>query len=183
MKSSWIVLVLAVAASTACEPQPAVEEETPAEEAAVVDAAAVEDSIRAVNARFERAVLEGDSVAVADLYTDDGVLLAPGAPRVEGRAGIRTAFGSMIAGMREFDLETDRVEVTDSGETAWEIGSYALVLETPDGGTIRDEGKYLVVWERVDGTWRLAADMFNSDFPPGGASPPDTTAAAPDTTA
>lgn len=167
----WIALA-AIALFAACETPPAEDaEEGAAGDTVAMDAAGVEDSIRAANARFEEAVLAGDAAGVAALYTDDAILLAPGTPRVEGRAGIETAFGQMTAGMQAFDLQTDRVEVAESGDFAWEIGTYDLTVETPDGATIRDVGKYLVVWENVDGSWRLTADAFNSDLPPGGAVP------------
>lgn len=186
MRSRSLTFLLIAAVFTACQTEPAVEDETAADTVAGDTAApadaGVEDSIRAVNERFESAVLAGDSTAVAALYTEDAVFLAPGTPRVQGRMGIRSAFARMVGGMTEFDLETDRVEVAESGEIAYEVGSYELAVETPDGATMRDEGKYLVVWEKVDGAWHLAADAFNSDLPPGGGSPPDTTAASPDTT-
>lgn len=167
----WIVLAL-IALVAACETPPAEEgADGAAEDTVAVDDATVEDSIRAVNARFEEAVLAGDAAAVGAFYTDDAILLAPGAPRVEGRPNVEAAFGQLMAGMRAFDLQTDRVEVADSGELAWEVGTYTLTVETPDGATIDDTGKYVVVWESVDGTWRLAVDAFNSDLPPGGAAP------------
>jgi hypothetical protein len=29
-----------------------------------------------------------------------------------------------------------------------------------------DTGKYIVVWKRQDGVWKLHADIWNSDAPP-----------------
>jgi hypothetical protein len=31
---------------------------------------------------------------------------------------------------------------------------------------VRDRGKYVVVWRKVRGDWKVAADIFNSDGPP-----------------
>ena len=39
-----------------------------------------------------------------------------------------------------------------------------------DRGTYRlgeDTGKYVVVWRKIGGEWKAAADIFNSDKPEG----------------
>lgn len=51
----------------------------------------------------------------------------------------------------------------DAAEMAYEIGTYRLQLRGP----AQDEGKYLVVWKKAEGRWRVAADMFNSNRAPG----------------
>jgi hypothetical protein len=30
---------------------------------------------------------------------------------------------------------------------------------------VKDEGKYVVAWKKVDGAWKVAADIFNSNVP------------------
>jgi ketosteroid isomerase-like protein len=32
-------------------------------------------------------------------------------------------------------------------------------------GTIADKGKYIVVWKKEDGKWKLHRDLSNSDLP------------------
>jgi ketosteroid isomerase-like protein len=40
-----------------------------------------------------------------------------------------------------------------------------------DGSTFEDYGKYLVAWKKIDGTWLMERDIWNSDNapPPSGA--------------
>ena len=47
---------------------------------------------------------------------------------------------------------------------AYEIGTYALGFRG-DKGLVQEKGKYVVVWKKVGGTWKAAADIFNSDGP------------------
>jgi ketosteroid isomerase-like protein len=50
---------------------------------------------------------------------------------------------------------------------ALDLGTYNLAL-APGGTTQTDTGKYVVVWRKVGGEWKAAADIFNSDLPMSG---------------
>ena len=39
---------------------------------------------------------------------------------------------------------------------------------SPGGEPLTDTGKYVVVWRKIDGKWKAAADIFNSDLPASG---------------
>ena len=56
---------------------------------------------------------------------------------------------------------TDRVEIASSGDLAIEYGSYT---DTGSGlsGTETDQGKYVTVYRKVNGTWKVAADIGSS---------------------
>lgn len=135
------------------------------------DAEGARSEIEAVNARFESYVSQQQWDSLMTLYTDDAILMPPGAPMAEGRA-IRDGFAEMgESGVSRMDLET--VDVAGAGDMAYEVGRYTI--EGPSGMHI-DEGKYLVVWMNVDGEWRLHRDAFNSDLPSPAGMPTDTTA-------
>ena len=42
-------------------------------------------------------------------------------------------------------------------------GSYELRFDG-ESGPVRDVGKFIVVWKKVAGEWKVAADIFNSDL-------------------
>jgi ketosteroid isomerase-like protein len=46
-----------------------------------------------------------------------------------------------------------------SPRAAREIGTFSLMTKDPTPKEI--SGKYLVVWEKVRGEWKLAADIWN----------------------
>jgi uncharacterized protein (TIGR02246 family) len=111
--------------------------------------------------RFEAAYNSGDAAAMAELYTEDGALLPPGAARVDGREGIAALWqGYMDAGVQDLDLET--VEIEDHGDSASEVGIYTLTVPDGEGGRVTGHGKYIVLWQRgEDGVWRLHRDIWN----------------------
>ena len=128
---------------------------------AVVAAQDAAAGIAETSERFEAAYNGGDAAAMAELYTEDGALLPPGAERVDGREGIQALWqGYMDAGVRDLDLET--VEVEDHGNAASEVGTYTLTAPDGEGGRVAAEGKYIVLWRKGDdGVWRLHRDIWN----------------------
>jgi uncharacterized protein (TIGR02246 family) len=122
---------------------------------------ATRDGIVASNAQFSAAVAKGDAAAVAALYTADAMVMPAGSDNVKGSAAIQKfwagAMGSGIAGAK---LNT--VEVFGRGASATEVGDYELLDKA---GKSIDHGKYIVIWRREDGKWKLHRDMFSTNVP------------------
>ncbi len=117
--------------------------------------------IDTVNQRLSQAVKNGDAAAAAALYTEDGKFLAPNADFFSGRDAIQGFFqGAIDGGIKGLNLTTLELEI--QGDTAHEVGTYELVA---DGGVVADSGKFIVIWKRIDGTWRLHRDMINTSRP------------------
>lgn len=102
------------------------------------------------------------------MYAADGAMMAPGAPIAQGQPALEKAWGGLMQ-MPGFALtfKADKIEVASGGDMALDRGTYLLTLGGPKGET-KEVGKYVVVWRNVDGQWKVAADIFNSD----GASAP-----------
>jgi len=66
----------------------------------------------------------------------------------------------MDMGVKSIKLETGDVE--QHGDTAIEVSKAKLLA---DGGEIIDVAKYIVVWKKVNGEWKLHQDIFNSSRP------------------
>ncbi len=114
-----------------------------------------------VNQRLSQAVQDGDAAAAAALYTEDGKFLAPNADFFSGRDAIQGFFqGAIDGGIKGLNLTTLELEI--QGDTAHEVGTYELVA---DGGVVADSGKFIVIWKRIDGNWRLHRDMINTSRP------------------
>ena len=60
----------------------------------------------------------------------------------------------------------EQIIVSTSGDLALDRGTYKLAV-APKGTAQTDTGKYVVVWRKVGGEWKAAADIFNSDLPAG----------------
>lgn len=110
------------------------------------------------NRRFMEAFSRGDAATVARLYTSGAQLLPAGSDFVTGTAAIQQFWqGVMDMGVKEATLET--LELESHGETAHEVGRYTLKVA---GGQIADAGKYLVIWRREGGAWKLYRDIWTT---------------------
>jgi uncharacterized protein (TIGR02246 family) len=120
-------------------------------------------AIEANTKQFTEAFNKGDAAAVANMYTTDARMLPPNSEILEGRPNIQKFWQDAItAGMKLESLETVHVET--QGNVAVEIGRYTTRI--PGGGvTLTDKGKYVVVWKREGGSWKLAVDIFNTSVP------------------
>jgi uncharacterized protein (TIGR02246 family) len=138
------------------------------EAAASVSGAAEEEAIRAQVARWLELIKSKDAAAISQMYTEDGAFMPANAPIGKGRAAIEQNWAGMMS-TPGFDLSfaPDQIIVSASGDMALDRGTYRLVV-APDGKEQIDTGKYVVVWRKVDGEWKAAADIINSDLPAGG---------------
>lgn len=122
----------------------------------------VRSAIEAGNRQFESALRQGSGRAVAALYTPTAQVFPPNSDIVSGREAIERLWQSFIAaGVRGVTLTT--LEVEALGDTANEVGKYSI---TGEGGKVLDTGKYVVVWKREQGQWKLHRDIFNTSMPP-----------------
>ncbi|HZR84246.1 MAG TPA: SgcJ/EcaC family oxidoreductase [Candidatus Binatia bacterium] len=117
----------------------------------------VRAAVEAGNRAFIAAFLRGDARAVAELYTEDAQVIAPGAPVARGRAAIAAAWQKAIDGGVK-DVALDTADVESSGDLACETGVVRLVAK--DGGV--SQARYVVVWKRTGGTWKLHRDIWNA---------------------
>lgn len=113
--------------------------------------------IEAANANFEEAFARGDVPALVALYTEDSVIMPPGMESVIG-AEARTALwqGFMDSGIAGVELVT--FEVSGEGNMAVERGQ--LTLFDADGNEL-GKAKYVVVWKKIEGVWKLHLDIWN----------------------
>ena len=119
--------------------------------------------IEELNAAAMEAFRRKDADQIAAGFTADGRFMAPTAPNAVGRAALAAHWRQMMALPNvAARWATSYVEAARSGELAYEIGTYELGFDL-DGGRFEDQGKYVVVWRKEDGAWKIAADAINSD--------------------
>ena len=170
MTRSLLLLSVAALLLPACQvsEKPA-NDDAEVNNAAASDTAADEHAIRQQVDRWLQLVKAKDAAGIAALYAEDGAVMPPNAPAGKGRAAIQQTWTAMM-GTPGFDLNImpDQIIVSSSGDMALDRGTYKLAM-APGGKAITDTGKYVVVWRKIGGEWKAAADIFNSDLPAAGS--------------
>jgi ketosteroid isomerase-like protein len=110
----------------------------------------------------------GDAAGVAALYTQSGQLLPTNRDVITGAPAIQAFWQTaMDIGVKEIILETRELEAF--GDTTHEVGRYTL---RGDLGLVLDQGKYVVIWKREGGQWRIHREIGSSSLP--AAQPAET---------
>ena len=130
-----------------------------------MDLSQIRPAIEEGNAKFGEAFRQGDSGAVAALYTDDAILLPPNSETIQGKEGIDAFWsGAIQMGVKNAVLST--VNLVDMGDFVCEIGKYELTIQPEGQEAFEDHGKFLVIWKQeTDGNWKLHIDIWNTSMP------------------
>lgn len=117
--------------------------------------------IDSANALFIRYFNTSDSTGLAGMFTDDGKSLEPNESAFVGTDAIRTHYSKIMnASANKLELET--TGLWGDEQLLAEEGNFIF---TDSLGNLVDKGKYIVLWKKVDNTWKLFRDIYNSDLP------------------
>lgn len=121
----------------------------------------IRTAIQDVGKEFSAHVKKGDAVAIAGMYSSTAKVLPPNGELTEGRANIQKLWqGAIDSGMRDLSFEV--LEVVKKGDTVYEVGKYSV---KDAAGKEVDRGKYVVIYKREGGKWKLHRDIWNSSMP------------------
>ena len=149
---SLLVVMLALPFMVSCEKAA---KDTTAEDSRAIEAA---------SAQWVDAFNQGDAAALAALYTEEAKLLPPNSQMIVGREGIQAFFqGSFDAG--EADVQLTVIELSVSGDIAHVVGKYTFTMQPEEGEAISDNGKYVEIWKRENGSWKMDVDIWNTNLP------------------
>lgn len=118
-------------------------------------------SIDDQNAAFQKAFENSDSVGLANLFTSDGKMMMPGAPSIVGRPAIAST-AAMFMKMN-IKRQAKTIDVWGNDDLLAEEGTVSLFDQK---GAEIEHAKYLVIWKKEDGQWKLFRDMWNTDLAP-----------------
>ncbi len=125
-----------------------------------------EAALRAVDVAWSEAAGRKDLDGVVSYMAEDGETLAPNEPAARGAAAIRASWSGLL-GLPNLQLKWEPVTVivAKSGELGTTRGTYTMSFTGPDGSTVTDRGKYVEVWEKINGAWKCVVDAYSSDLP------------------
>lgn len=126
-------------------------------QAARSDKEAIQEAAR----QFSAAYMRGDAEAMTALYTPDAVIFPERSHAISGHDALQRYWtarpGQKIT--RHLLIPTD---VTVDGKHAYDHGVFEIAGERNGKAWGPFRGKYLVVWRREAGGWKMQLDMWNS---------------------
>jgi ketosteroid isomerase-like protein len=126
------------------------------------------DPIAESRRRFADACLKGDVPSILSFFCDTAVMMAPNEPSIFGKKELEEWHHEYFSAFRVVTLEQTEREVTMFDGWAIERWAYLVAIESLNGDDrIRDDGRFLTVWKKEDGAWRIQQTMFNSIRPIG----------------
>ncbi len=115
--------------------------------------------IMQANEKFMNLFNAGDIDEFVSVYTEDARLLPPNGQIVTGKENLKNFWnGMMEAGIKPV-LKT--VSAHRYGKTVIEEGNVAIHA----GDQVVDNVKYIVIWKKINGDWKMYQDIWNSNNP------------------
>ena len=128
--------------------------------AAVVDSAADRAAVDSALEQYRQAWLQGDTAKALGLISSDVRFLFPGEPDLRADA-VHALFISEMATYRIPTLNLTRADFFVAGDHAVDIGTYEEIQVPKIGAPIHGTGRYMTVWRREAGGWRIWRFMIN----------------------
>ena len=117
--------------------------------------------IDAANLEFVKLFNTSDSVGLANMFTIDGKSMEPNEPSFNGRREIQRHYAIVMkAGNNKLGLVT--TGLWGDEQMLAEEGIYTFMDKNEK---VLDKGKYIVLWKKEEGNWKLFRDCYNSDMP------------------
>lgn len=124
-----------------------------------------EAAIRELDATWSNAAETKDLDKTVSFYAEDGSVLPFNAPIATGKEGVRAVWGHLMS-LPGYGLTfaPTKIDVAKAGDMAYDVGTFALKANDPQGNPTTTVGKYVVAWKKQkNGEWKVEADIFNTD--------------------
>jgi ketosteroid isomerase-like protein len=109
---------------------------------------------------FSKYYMNEDFDKLASAYTMDGKILPPGTDIIEGREAIKQRW--LLPNGVDIPLhKVTPTEINVIGDYAYDLGYYEGKTKRPNGEVFDFSGKYVIVWKKVEGEWKIYIDMWN----------------------
>lgn len=124
-----------------------------------------EQAIRQILAQYETALNAADTAAIVDLYTKDGVQMAPDAPAAVGQEGVKAAYeGTFKAISLTLKFNIDEVNV---------LSKTSALLRSHSVGTLKVNGidqpagpaafkELFILNKQANGQWKFSHYSFST---------------------
>jgi pimeloyl-ACP methyl ester carboxylesterase/ketosteroid isomerase-like protein len=126
--------------------------------------AAAEATLRKLDAQWGQAKTADEWLS---FYSDNAIILPPNEKALHGREAARKAITELLSAPNlQLSWATDRIDISDSVDLAYIVGTYTESFTDASGKKVSDTGHLLEVWQlQPNNQWKCVADTWNSDLP------------------
>jgi uncharacterized protein (TIGR02246 family) len=125
-----------------------------------------EAAIRALDAQWSKAATAKNMNKVMTFYARDGSVVWPDQPPAKGHPAIRASWESIFkaAPGMYLDFKPVLIEISSGRDMASDFGVVHFAKGAKPGDP-ENTAKYLVVWKKERGTWKVFYDCWNWNAP------------------
>lgn len=107
---------------------------------------------------FVRGMMAKNVDTVMCCYDNDAVSIG-GGKTTKGVSDLRKSYTEAVkANARGVTFQSDGVNFSDDGTMAWDYGTFSQTVDVK-GKATKQSGNFLNVWKKVDGKWKIAAEI------------------------
>ncbi|AOW19301.1 TonB family protein [Urechidicola croceus] len=123
--------------------------------------ASMKEFIKEKTIKFTNAHIIGDTVFLNNTFTTDAKIFAPNSDLVIGRDAISTINSERVNfGIKEFTEKSlyfygNENYLIDEGNYYLRYGEKNII----------DQGKYITIWKKEDGDWKIFSNIWNTSLP------------------
>lgn len=128
------------------------------------DFQAEKDAILNLEEQWTVGFMSNDADKILELYAADAVSMSSDKPTLTGIQKIRESIESMLSDtaliFKTYKYYIDVVEISASGDLAYVRGNDEITMKTKNG-TVQDKGRYIDIWKKIDGKWKIITMISN----------------------
>jgi ketosteroid isomerase-like protein len=110
---------------------------------------------------FIRGMASKNVDSIMCCYDNDAVSLGAG-KALKGSSDLRKSYTEAVkANVRDISFHSDGVNFSDDGSMAWDYGTFSQTADVK-GKPTKQSGNFLNVWKKVDGKWKIVAEIGSS---------------------
>jgi C_GCAxxG_C_C family probable redox protein/uncharacterized protein (TIGR02246 family) len=140
--------------------------------AAAAEETAAQAAIRALDGEMVAALDARDLGRYMSHLAEDATWMPPNLSAVTGRSAIRELVSELLE-IPDFTVAHHplAIEVSHGGDLAFMTYAFEFTVKDENGTAATEKGKDVSVFKKVDGSWKLIIDMWNTDGPPASDGP------------
>ena len=155
-----VVVSAAVAGCSRKDADDKTEDSGKAPAAAAVDKRAEGAAVLASDSAWMRFVTSKNVDSLMTLYASDAVSYGPGMAPAIGIDQVKASYAEFVkSAIADPKINQLGINFSDDGAMAYDHGTYSLLVTPPGGKPATMYGTYLNVFRKVDGKWKLVAEM------------------------